>query len=122
MTGVRYNVDPPEEFARIGVNTTGMWVLFTSGAGRAYVYWHGGPKSPDRIALLHDIEVSPKGMGHGSELLRDICLWADSRRLTIKLVCDPRFMDWYVRNGFQALGLYMDVVEMRRLPGLLIPT
>lgn len=74
----------------------------------------------DYIQLI-DIAVltAHRGLGYGTEALRELCTWADTLRLNIRLTVSttaPAVHRWYRRTGFQDAGTTATHVAMTRPP------
>lgn len=101
MTTIRPTSTPSEVIdAFKGQAGEGFWFRFDDAQAHAIIFWKGGPKSPDRDIVLHHIEAFPQRSGHGTELLKQVCWWADERGLGISLLCESDLVQWYGRHGF----------------------
>lgn len=92
----------------------GFWSRFDEAQAHAIIFWKGGPNSPDRDIVLHHIEAFPQRAGHGTEMLKQVCWWADQRGLSISLLCESDLVEWYGRHGFLRQEARYDAVVMGR--------
>lgn len=125
MTTLRSIPAPTEVVETVG-DRGGYWFRFDDADAHALIWWKGGPKSPDRDVILHDIEATPPGFGHGTELLKQILDWADRKNLNVSLICPQERSAWYGRHGFLRLEARYGDIVMGRTPrkvtgGLVIP-
>lgn len=110
----RRQIPTPEDVK--GITTGGFWFLCEGTGARATIYWYGGPKSPDKDIVLHNIVAEFPGTGAGTLLLHEILAWCDERGLSISCLAPAERTAWLQRIGFTMLEQRYGDVVMGRPP------
>lgn len=108
---------PPDDVAALATGilaADGEWIRFSTDHAHALVYF-----APDRTTggqragyLLHWIESTRPGSGHGTGIMRAIAQFGAQCRATGHLVCEPDLVAWYEARGWSQLGQFHDSVAM----------